>query len=115
MTVQLLKIILLNPKTLLMIISEEQDESKEETNMNNKTVKQNHQYSKSKEYLVNGLNKHYSYQARTSSTISAFRLLVQLLQIFQDKLQRDNIDTLTDKKLNQKIRDKKISQGLRLI
>ncbi len=96
-------------------ISEEQDESKEETNMNNKTVKQNHQYSKSKEYLVNGLNKHYSYQARTSSTISAFRLLVQLLQIFQDKLQRDNIDTLTDKKLNQKIRDKKISQGLRLI
>lgn len=94
-------------------ISEKQDESKEETNMNNKTANQDHQYSKSKESSINGFDKYYSYQARTSSTISAFRLLVQLSQMFQDKLQQDNMDTLTDKKLNQKIRDKKISQGLK--
>ena len=94
-------------------ISEGQDESKEEINMNKETINQDNQYSKSKESPVNGLDKHYSYQTKTSSTISAFRLLVQLSQIFQDKLQRDNIDTLTDKKLNQKIRDKKISQGLK--
>ena len=81
-------------------ISEEQDESKEETNMNKETTNQDYKHSKLKKSSVNGLDKYYSYHGRTTTTISAFRLLVQLSQMFQDRLQKDNMDTLTDKKLS---------------
>lgn len=92
---------------LTYYISKEQNESEEKRSANNKTANQDHQHSKQKESHVNGLVRHYPYQGKTTATISAFRLLVQFSQIFQDKLQRNNMDTLTDKKLNQKIREKK--------